>query len=146
MHTCIVFRHNKTAQPSLIITRYKSKDGAGCWVRIPVVMPAGLRHISLSYAAGRLVSASHGHALTPSRRLKVAALSGASAVALGAYGAHTLRPTGPDADYYVTTFDRASRYHLTHSLLIAAAPLARCASHQLTNGLSPVEPVQQTIC
>ena len=83
------------------------------------------------------------------RRLKVAALSGASAVALGAYGAHTLRPTGPDADYYISTFDRASRYHLTHSLLIAAAPLARCAQqhpcHCLTTKQS-MHSAQQDRC
>lgn len=54
--------------------------------------------------------------------LKVAAISGASAVALGAYGAHGLHPADP---YFTDTFDRANKYHLTHSLLIAAAPLAR---------------------
>ena len=81
--------------------------------------------------AGLVLTSRTCDALLPSRRLKVAALSGASAVALGAYGAHALRPTGPDAEYYISTFDRASRYHLTHSLLIAAAPLARCARGQL---------------
>ena len=76
-------------------------------------------------------------ALTPSRNAWHCAGSTSqrcqapAPLALGAYGAHALRPTGPDAEYYISTFDRASRYHLTHSLLIAAAPLARCAAGQV---------------
>ena len=59
--------------------------------------------------------------------LKVAAMSGASAVALGAYGAHGLHPKDP---YFATTFDRGNKYHLMHSLLLAAAPLSGCARSQ----------------
>jgi len=66
-------------------------------------------------------------------------------VALGAYGAHALKPTGPDADYYVSTFDRASRYHLTHSLLIAAAPLARCALLWLLPHCVAAKPAASTV-
>lgn len=50
-----------------------------------------------------------------------AALSGASAVAAGAYGAHALKPRDP---YYVKVWERGNHYHLLHSLLIAVAPTA----------------------
>ena len=56
--------------------------------------------------------------------LKVAAASGVSAVALGGYGTHMLHPEDPK---YTTIFGVANTYHMTHSLLIAAAPLARFA-------------------
>lgn len=54
--------------------------------------------------------------------LRVAALSGASAVVLGAYGAHGFHPADPK---YTNTFNRGNQYHLMHSLLLAAAPIAR---------------------
>jgi len=57
--------------------------------------------------------------------LRVAALSGASAVALGAYGAHGLKHLDPKS---LDTFDRGNKYHLMHSLLLAVSPLARWAA------------------
>ncbi len=64
-------------------------------------------------------------ALPTSLWLRLAAVSGASAVALGAYGAHGLRPADPK---FLDTFDRGNKYHLVHSLLLAATPSARCVS------------------
>ena len=55
--------------------------------------------------------------------LRLAALSGASAVALGAYGAHAFKPADP---HFLDTFDRGNKYHLIHSLLLAVAPHTRC--------------------
>ncbi|KAL6748479.1 hypothetical protein V8C86DRAFT_1149486 [Haematococcus lacustris] len=53
----------------------------------------------------------------------LAGISGASAVALGAYGAHGF-PASTDA-YFLEVFKRANHYHLIHSGLLAVAPLAR---------------------
>lgn len=58
----------------------------------------------------------------PSLWLRLAGLSGASAVALGAYGAHAFKPADP---YFLQTFDRGNKYHLIHSLLLAVAPQTR---------------------
>ena len=52
---------------------------------------------------------------------RAAALSGASAVALGAYGAHQYHPTDPS---FRKVFDIANQYHLVHSIFLAAVPLA----------------------
>ena len=60
---------------------------------------------------------------------KVAALSGASAVALGAYGAHGLQPADKS---FLDTFDRGNKYHLLHSLLLVAAPHVRYHVRLLT--------------
>jgi uncharacterized membrane protein YgdD (TMEM256/DUF423 family) len=56
--------------------------------------------------------------------LRLAALSGASAVALGAYGAHAFKPADT---HFLDTFDRGNKYHLIHSLLLAVAPHTRCS-------------------
>lgn len=61
-------------------------------------------------------------ALHWSRRL--AAVSGAASVALGAYGAHGFKPQDP---HFTEVFKRANHYHMIHSLLLLAAPLARYA-------------------
>lgn len=53
---------------------------------------------------------------------KIAALSGASAVIINAYGAHT--PHLKD-EKLIKIFDTASRYHFIHSLVILALPLCR---------------------
>lgn len=53
---------------------------------------------------------------------KVAAISGASAVAFGAYGAHGFHPNDP---YFAEVFRRANNYHILHSLFLLGAPLAR---------------------
>lgn len=63
--------------------------------------------------------------------LRAAAISGASAVGLGAYGAHAFKPTDPK---FATVYERGNRYHLIHSLLLAAAPHARRPN--LVGGLS----------
>lgn len=53
-----------------------------------------------------------------SRWLVVAGLSGAAAVAAGAFGAHALRDALEAAQR--ETFETAARYHLVHSLALAA--------------------------
>lgn len=52
----------------------------------------------------------------------VAAVSGASAIGLGAYGAHGFKPSKPEN---LKVFERGVEYHLAHTALIALAPLAR---------------------
>ena len=52
----------------------------------------------------------------------LAGLGGASAVGLGAYGAHGFKPADP---YFLDVYDRANKYHFMHSLLLAVAPLAK---------------------
>lgn len=54
--------------------------------------------------------------------LRVAGLSGASAVVLGTYGAHAFHPAD---DHYLGTFETANKYHFIHSLLIGLAPSSR---------------------
>lgn len=54
---------------------------------------------------------------------RLAAVSGACSVAMGAYGAHGLKPADP---YFAEVFKRANHYHMIHSLFLLAAPLARC--------------------
>ena len=53
---------------------------------------------------------------------RLSAVFGASAVALGAYGAHGFKPKD---DHYMEVFKRANHYHLLHALLLAVAPLSR---------------------
>lgn len=54
--------------------------------------------------------------------LRLAGLSGSTAVAAGAYGAHKFRPSN---EYYIKVYERGNNYHLLHSLLLAAATLSR---------------------
>mmetsp|Transcript_13461 Transcript_13461/g.42597 ORF Transcript_13461/g.42597 Transcript_13461/m.42597 type:complete len:111 (+) Transcript_13461:106-438(+) len=61
---------------------------------------------------------------------KLAGVSGALAVGVGAYGAHGFKPKDPK---YEKVFDTASRYHMLHSLALLAAPSARYPA--LTGGL-----------
>ncbi|XP_061619834.1 transmembrane protein 256 [Phyllopteryx taeniolatus] len=51
---------------------------------------------------------------------RLAALSGASAVALGAYGAHGFKHSDPD-DYQRALFETANQYHFYHSLALLGA-------------------------
>ncbi|GLI64624.1 hypothetical protein VaNZ11_007942 [Volvox africanus] len=53
---------------------------------------------------------------------RIAAISGATAVGLGAYGAHGFKPKDP---YYTEVFRRANNLHMIHSLLLAIAPSTR---------------------
>ncbi|XP_077987773.1 transmembrane protein 256 homolog [Glandiceps talaboti] len=56
--------------------------------------------------------------------LRIGALSGASAVCLGAYGAHTFKTNVQDPHRQMI-FDTANKYHFLHSLVLLAMPLAR---------------------
>ncbi|KAL1450110.1 hypothetical protein WDU94_002562 [Cyamophila willieti] len=58
--------------------------------------------------------------------IRLAGLLGASAVVLGAYGAHTLLANpDPNLDEAKKVFETANRYHFYHSIALLAAPLAR---------------------
>ena len=60
-----------------------------------------------------------------------AGLCGASAVGVGAYGAHGFHPQDP---YFEKVFDRANKYHFIGSLLLAIAPM--CKRPTLVGGLA----------
>nr|XP_020479179.1 transmembrane protein 256 [Monopterus albus] len=51
---------------------------------------------------------------------RLAALSGASAVSAGAYGAHGFKQSNPD-DYQRELFETANKYHFYHSLALLGA-------------------------
>jgi uncharacterized membrane protein YgdD (TMEM256/DUF423 family) len=52
----------------------------------------------------------------------LAGLGGASAVAMGAYGAHGFKPVDK---YYDTVFERANKYHFMGSFVLAIAPMMK---------------------
>ena len=79
-------------------------------------------------------------ALTRQAWLRVAGLSGASAVCLGTYGAHAFHPAD---DHYLQTFETANKYHFIHSLLIALAPSTRYGSTAFPDHV-PNSSVQET--
>ncbi|GAQ85399.1 hypothetical protein KFL_002330090 [Klebsormidium nitens] len=54
--------------------------------------------------------------------LQIAGISGAAAVALGAYGAHAFKP---ENQVYRGVFQTASSYHLIHSAALLATPLVK---------------------
>lgn len=61
--------------------------------------------------------------MTTQTILRIAALSGAVAVALGAFGAHALKPhLSPEA---FSTWQTASQYHFLHTLALLALGLSR---------------------
>lgn len=63
---------------------------------------------------------------------KLAAIGGATAVALGAYGAHGLRHLEPT---YREVFETANKYHILHGgILMAIAPFTRCAAADIEPG------------
>eukprot|EP00877_Chromochloris_zofingiensis_P013213 jgi/Chrzof1/8145/UNPLg00192.t1 len=59
----------------------------------------------------------------------VAAVSGASGVALAAYGAHGFKPSAP---YFDECFSRANQQQMYHTCLLAIAPLTSCYAIALT--------------
>ena len=77
----------------------------------------------ISVAVARAHLDSPGMAISSKAWLRVAGISGASAVILGTYGAHAFRPKD---DHYLSTFETANKYHFIHSLLIGLAPKTRC--------------------
>lgn len=56
--------------------------------------------------------------------VRLAALSGATAVILGAYGAHRKYPEDDKVDHK-QIFETASRYHFIHTLALLGLPLCR---------------------
>ncbi|XP_017796051.1 PREDICTED: transmembrane protein 256 homolog [Habropoda laboriosa] len=56
--------------------------------------------------------------------IKIAALSGATAVSLGAYGSHRQYPEENKQDLK-QVFETASRYHFIHTLAMLGLPLCR---------------------
>ncbi|XP_069775930.1 transmembrane protein 256 [Narcine bancroftii] len=68
---------------------------------------------------------------------RVAGLSGALAVGLGAYGAHGYRRSDRD-DYLKELFETANKYHFLHSLALLGVPHCRkplLAGTLLTSGM-----------
>uniref|UniRef100_A0A7I4XZR0 Transmembrane protein 256 homolog n=1 Tax=Haemonchus contortus TaxID=6289 RepID=A0A7I4XZR0_HAECO len=57
--------------------------------------------------------------------VRIAGLSGAIAVAVGAYGAHVIRDDESIDVRRKKAFETGSRYHLIHTLALLAAPRAR---------------------
>jgi uncharacterized membrane protein YgdD (TMEM256/DUF423 family) len=56
--------------------------------------------------------------MTSSRLLRIAALSGAATVALGAFGAHSLKPHL--SDYQAMIFEKGVQYQFVHTLALLA--------------------------
>lgn len=56
--------------------------------------------------------------------IRLAAISGASAVCLAAYGRHKIKDT-PESKEYRNIYDSANNMHLIHSVVLLAVPLAR---------------------
>ncbi|ESN94754.1 hypothetical protein HELRODRAFT_87652 [Helobdella robusta] len=66
--------------------------------------------------------------------VRVAGVSGAIAVVMGAYGAHVFRQKQrPEEFKVVKAYETGNRYHLIHSAVLLAAPLTR--RPQLVGGL-----------
>ncbi|GCB77120.1 hypothetical protein scyTo_0019243 [Scyliorhinus torazame] len=68
---------------------------------------------------------------------RVAGLSGALAVGLGAYGAHGFRRSDRD-EYLKELFETANKYHFLHSLALLGVPHCRkplLAGSLLTSGM-----------
>ncbi|MFH4980047.1 hypothetical protein AB6A40_006756 [Gnathostoma spinigerum] len=57
--------------------------------------------------------------------IRIAGISGAMAVILGAYGAHSLRERSVIDERRLRAFDTANRYHLLHSIALLGAPQSR---------------------
>ncbi|CAB3993675.1 Hypothetical predicted protein [Paramuricea clavata] len=56
---------------------------------------------------------------------KIAGISGALAIALGAYGSHARILNLPENKEFKKSFDSANRYHLIHSVVLLALPLMK---------------------
>ncbi|XP_014232883.1 transmembrane protein 256-like [Trichogramma pretiosum] len=57
--------------------------------------------------------------------VRIAAISGAAAVVLGAYGSHKTYPSDAKGLEQKRVFDTASRYHLFHTLALLGVPMCR---------------------
>lgn len=55
--------------------------------------------------------------------VRLAAVSGALAVALGAYGAHVVQESDKYTARQKDVWERANKYHILHSLALLAVPL-----------------------
>ncbi|KAJ9591442.1 hypothetical protein L9F63_002048 [Diploptera punctata] len=64
------------------------------------------------------------HAYSGSSFVRLAGLFGASAVALGAYGAHAIYPK-ESREELKKIYETANRYHFLHSLALLSVPLCR---------------------
>ncbi|PSN54374.1 Transmembrane protein 256 [Blattella germanica] len=64
------------------------------------------------------------HAYSGSSFVRLAGLFGASAVALGAYGAHAIYPK-EGREELKKIYETANRYHFLHSLALLGVPLVR---------------------
>jgi uncharacterized membrane protein YgdD (TMEM256/DUF423 family) len=55
--------------------------------------------------------------------VRIAGIFGATAVAMGAYGAHVIHTSKKKTDREKEVYERANKYHLVHSLALLAVPL-----------------------
>merc|ERR1712050_757679 len=61
------------------------------------------------------------------KMLRIAALSGAAAVAMGAYGNHKVRNNSENPVHW-EDFQTANKYHMNHSIMLAfSACITKCA-------------------
>ena len=74
---------------------------------------------------------------TTSPWARVGGVLGASAVALGAYGAHGFSRRADVEEWRKQSFDAAARYQLVHAVALAAAPAA-CSKPNVVGGLLAV--------
>lgn len=57
--------------------------------------------------------------------VRIAGISGAAAVVLGAYGAHSILPDKEKDEKAKVAFETANRYHFFHTLALLGVPLCR---------------------
>lgn len=84
-------------------------------VEVPAHVTNSLQNLESEVMSGPLVRSG-------SAFIRFAGLSGAAAVALGAYGAHSF---GPEKAEYKKVYDTANFYHFIHTMALMAVPLSR---------------------
>ncbi|CAG9535544.1 unnamed protein product [Cercopithifilaria johnstoni] len=79
-------------------------------------------HINASSKSSTIMSLGF---MNESHLVRLAGLSGALAISLGAYGAHALRESGNADERRLRSFETGNRYHLIHSVALFLANKAR---------------------
>ncbi|XP_063224630.1 transmembrane protein 256 homolog isoform X2 [Bacillus rossius redtenbacheri] len=88
------------------------------------VVPGSLLKPKAEIATTAVMPALKNVVLTGSPFIRLAGIFGASAVALGAYGAHNVYPK-EGGEELKRIFETANRYHFLHSLALLGVPLCR---------------------
>merc|ERR1719318_938165 len=84
----------------------------------------GTRTVASSVNQQESISNLSGLVMRGSVFTRLAGISGAAAIALGAYGAHSLGPKAKTTEEQKKAFEVANRYHLIHSVALLGVPLA----------------------